>query len=91
MTTPTSRAVGVECDRPAVESDRSGELMRAQITLRSGVQIEVDVTELTTGRHRFTRDLVSLDWTTPQGWTRKLHTIELSEIAAIVMIQERGA
>lgn len=62
--------------------------MIAQITLRSGAQIEVDVEDLTTGRSPITKELTSLQCTTPEGWTRKLHTIAVGEIAAIVMIQD---
>lgn len=65
--------------------------MRAQITLRSGAQIEVDVTELTTGRSPVSNGLNSLKWTTPEQWARKLHTIEMGEIAAIVMLQDGAA
>lgn len=65
--------------------------MKAQVTLRSGAQIEFDVTDLTTRRSPVTGGLIGLDWTSPDGWMRKLHTIAVEEIAAIVMIQDGAA
>lgn len=64
--------------------------MRAQITLKSGAQIEVEVEALDSERNRLTNELTRLGWTTPAEWTRKLHSITLSEIAAIVMLREQG-
>ncbi|WP_020525860.1 hypothetical protein [Catelliglobosispora koreensis] len=62
--------------------------MKAQITLRSGAQIEAEVEDLTTTRNRLTNELTGLEWTSVDCWQRKLHTIEVSEIVAIVLIRE---
>lgn len=62
--------------------------MRAQITLKSGAQIEVDVTELSTTRDKYSAELTHMEWATPDGWRRKLHTIAIDEIVAIVLIEE---
>jgi hypothetical protein len=65
--------------------------MRAQITLRGGAQIEVDITDLTTNRSPVSGGLTSLEWTTPDEWARKLHTVAVEEIVAIVVIQDGAA
>lgn len=65
--------------------------MRMQITFRGGAQIEVDVDSFEVGRSSMTGAFVSLEWNTPAGWTRKLNSIDPSEIAAIVAIEERPA
>jgi len=62
--------------------------MRVQITLKNGVQIEVDVDKLSTARNQSTNELTRLNWVTPEGWKRKLHTINLEEIVAIVVIED---
>lgn len=61
--------------------------MKAQITLRSGIQLVVDVEELTTERRALTKDLAKMNWVTPAGWLAKLHTIELEQILAIVLLR----
>ena len=63
--------------------------MRAQITLKSGAQIEFDVEDLTSGRTPLTGALVKLQWVTPADWSRKLHFIEMDQVAAIVMLQDK--
>jgi hypothetical protein len=60
--------------------------MKMEITLKSGTQIEVDVTEFTTGRNGL-NELAKLNWTTPENWKRKLHTLEMDQIAAIVVVK----
>jgi hypothetical protein len=59
--------------------------MRVQITLKNGVQIEADVDEFSTFRNQLTNEITKLNWSTPEGWKRKLHTINLEEIVAIVL------
>lgn len=59
--------------------------MRAQITFKSGAQIEADIEDLTTSRHALTKELVKIVWDTPEDWTRKLHTVDVDEIVAIVL------
>lgn len=61
--------------------------MRMQITFKSGAQITVDVDEFSTGRSPATNELTRFGWTTPDAWTARLHTITLSEVAAIVAIR----
>lgn len=62
--------------------------MKAEITFKSGAQILVDVTEFSTEKHRATREITAMSWTTPESWTRKLHTLALSEIVAIVAVAD---
>ena len=62
--------------------------MKAKIILKSGAAFEVDVEDFETGRNPHTRALTSMSWETPDDWTAKLHTIELGEIAAIVVIRD---
>ena len=64
--------------------------MRIQITLKSGAQIEVEVEEFISERNAITGALNRLKWETPRGWTAKLHTVEMSEIAAIVALRAPG-
>lgn len=65
--------------------------LRAQITLKNGVQIEFEVEKLETTRNRLTGAMTEIKWTTPAGWKRKLHTIDPEQIAAIVVIDEEAA
>ena len=62
--------------------------MKIQVTFKSGAQIEFEVDEFSTGRDSLTRDLTAVNWKTPANWTRRLHTIEVEEIIAIVAIRE---
>jgi hypothetical protein len=62
--------------------------MKIQVTFKSGAQIEFEVDEFSTGRDHLTRDLISVNWKTPDNWTRRLHTIEVEEIVAIVAIRD---
>ena len=61
--------------------------MRAQITLRSGAQIEVDVVNLETTKNPGTQKITGMKWETPPNSTAKLHTVNLDEIVAIVVLQ----
>jgi hypothetical protein len=63
--------------------------MKAQITLTNGVQLEVDVTEITKGRDHLTGVLQSLSWTSSADpGSRELFYIRLSEVAAIVTVDD---
>lgn len=62
--------------------------MKMQVTFRSGAQIEVDVVKFSTGRNPLTDDLEKLTWTTPNEWTAKLQTVDLSEVVAVVALRE---
>jgi hypothetical protein len=61
--------------------------VRMQITFKGGAQVEVDAGEWTTARNQITGELTKMDWTTPGGWTAKLHTINLGEVVAIVALR----
>lgn len=61
--------------------------MRMQITLKSGAQIEADVSEFTTKRNPITGDLTKLEWRTPDGHAAKLNYLDLKEVAAIVAVK----
>ena len=65
--------------------------MRIQVTFKGGAQIEADVEEFETAPSALDGALNRINWTTPGNWTRKLHTIELSEVAAIVAIEDGAA
>lgn len=60
---------------------------RAQVTLKSGAQIEFDIGDLEVGRNGVTSEIQRLNWDTPEGWSRKLLSIELEDIAAIVIVR----
>jgi len=64
--------------------------MKMQITFKSGAQVVVDVERFETQKGPISAELVSLKWTTPAGWTSKLHYLggDLSDIQAIVAIDE---
>lgn len=62
--------------------------MKAQITLRSGALIVVDIEELTTIMDKVGGGVAKLSWVNPEVWSAKLHTIVLPEIAAIVILDE---
>ena len=64
--------------------------MKMQVTFKSGAQITVDADEVTTGRQP-TGDLTKLAWTTPDDWVTKLHTLDVREVVAVVMLREAGA
>lgn len=62
--------------------------MKAQITFKSGAQITVDIDAIETSRHRVTGKLTEMQWVTPDGWTAKLHTVDIEEIVAIVALKD---
>ena len=64
--------------------------MKMRLILRSGAQVDVDVTEFTVKRNRFDGSFVGLDWTTPVGYAAKLSFVRLEEVAAIVTLAEVG-
>lgn len=63
-------------------------MSRAEITLKtSGATVVFDAEELTWRRDRLQG--VSLHWTTPEkGATRRLMHVDISEVAAIVWLEE---
>jgi hypothetical protein len=63
--------------------------MRVQITLRNGIQLDVEMVDLTTTRSPIENRLTGMKWTNSDVWTRQLHTIELGEIVAIVVTRDR--
>lgn len=67
--------------------------MKAQITLKSGAQVVVDINPdadvpLRTTRDRFTGNLTEMIWATPATWSAGLHTIDLGEVAAVVILRD---
>lgn len=62
-------------------------MRQMEIYLKSGAVLTVDCTEITSRRSTMTDELVGLEWTTPDNAKRKLHRIQLSEIAAIVQVR----
>lgn len=64
--------------------------MRAQITFKSGAQIEVDVDDIATYRNNVTKALTKLEWETPEDYTAKLHTCDIDEIVAIVTMRRES-
>lgn len=62
--------------------------MKLEITFKSGAQVAVDVTEFSTGKSVIDQELTKLSWTTPEDWTRKLHTVKLDEIVCLVAVDD---
>lgn len=63
--------------------------MKMQMFLRSGgVVTVVDVTEFETTRSKITGEFTHLNWTTPDGWTSKLHSVRLEEVIAFVALAD---
>ena len=56
----------------------------ATIVFKSGVTVEVDVSSIGTGRNSFTKELVSINWETPDDAVRRLTHVDVGEIAAVV-------
>lgn len=70
--------------------------MRIQITLRSGAQIEVDVSrykvEVERDRRARVPDRISgISWRTPREWRAALEFIDAAEIAAVVALSPETA
>lgn len=60
--------------------------MKLEITFKSGAQVTVEVSEFSSKRSTISGDLTELNWTTPNEWARKLHSINLTEIACLVAV-----
>lgn len=61
--------------------------MKVQITLKSGVQLNVEATEITKTHNQITGELTGLEWTSIDG-RPALFTITLHEVAAIVVTKD---
>lgn len=60
-----------------------------EITFKSGAQVFVDLDEFTSTRNRWEGGRLSgLEWTTPADWSRKLHWLDLSEVACLVVVRD---
>lgn len=62
--------------------------MKLEITFKSGAQVTVDVAEFSTKRNQISNTYAELNWTTPGGWTRKLHSVDMDQIACLVAVEE---
>lgn len=62
--------------------------MKAQITFRSGAQIEADLEEFTFTKGVVSGDLRQMQWVTPDDGTRKLQYLDHSEVVAVVTFHE---
>lgn len=62
--------------------------MKAQITLKSGAAITVDVTRISVKRSPVDDSLVGIEWDTPDDRTAGLLYIDIEQIAAIVILRE---
>ena len=62
--------------------------MKMIIVFKGGGQIRVDIEDVTTKRSVVTNELTGIDWATPGDWTSKLHTVEIDQIAAVVIERE---
>ncbi len=62
--------------------------MKLEITFKSGAQVTVDVTEFSTKRNQVSNTYAELNWTTPNDWARKLHSVDMTEIACLVAVEE---
>ena len=58
---------------------------KLEIYLKSGAVIQVDAADVETERNRITGDLTAIRWTAPEHWKRKLHSVNLQDIAAVVV------
>lgn len=59
---------------------------KVEITFKSGAQITVDADHVITDG--LEGSIRQLNWLTPDGWTRRLRKIDLTEVVAIVEIAE---
>ena len=62
--------------------------MKLQIHLDTGALIEVDADSFATQKDRATQHINHLEWTTPDGWLSKLHSVDLDRIVAIVAVRD---
>lgn len=53
------------------------------LTLKSGTQIRIEVTEFTTRKDLAGTEFSQLSWVTPETAKTKLHSLILSEIACV--------
>lgn len=63
--------------------------MWAQIVLKSGAEVVAELEDVKTTRNTMSGELTEMTWTTPEGWRTKLHTIQLDQIAAIVVHEDK--
>jgi hypothetical protein len=63
--------------------------VRIQITLKSGAQIEADVSEYSTAASLVDGNLTKLNWTTSSNPAAGLKYVDLNEVAAIVTVRKR--
>ena len=49
----------------------------ATIVFKSGATVEVDVSSIGTGRNSFTKELVSVNWETPDNAVRRLTHLDI--------------
>ncbi len=55
-----------------------------EIHLRSGQSFQVDVEDITTRSH----GVRELAWTTPDDWARRLHHVDMDQVAAIIAVRD---
>lgn len=63
-------------------------MARMQIALKGGAVIEADVIEVETARSRVTGELTRIRWEHTPNARRRLHTVEVFEIAAVVLVDD---
>ena len=56
-----------------------------EVHLKSGSVITVDATDVSTKRSTVTGALMEMNWVTPEGAKRKLHSISIEDITAVVV------
>jgi hypothetical protein len=57
-----------------------------EIYLKSGVTLTVDATDVTTTVSTVSGEMTAMEWVTPKGAKRKLHRIDIADVAALVVI-----
>lgn len=62
--------------------------MKIQLVFRGGAVVVVDVENFATTRSPITDGLGKLEWTTPDGWKSKLHTVDPSEVVAVIQLAD---
>lgn len=62
--------------------------MKLQIIFKSGAQTTVDVEKFSTKKSPVSNTIAELNWTTPSDWERKLHLVDLDQIACLVAVEE---
>lgn len=61
-------------------------MKQLEVHLKSGGTFTVDATDLSITRNRVTGVLTEIEWTTPEDFKRKLVTLRVEDIAALVVI-----